>query len=77
MKTVAKKHEEEHNPDQEFLSLLASPARNALRHHGITSLDELSKFTEKEILKIHGMGPKSLPILRTALEEKGLSFKQI
>ncbi|UYO02283.1 DNA-directed RNA polymerase subunit alpha C-terminal domain-containing protein [Paenibacillus sp. PSB04] len=72
---MAKKHEEERNPDQGFLSLLASPARNALQHHGITSLEELSKYTEKEILKIHGMGPKSLPILRSALEENGLSFK--
>jgi DNA-directed RNA polymerase alpha subunit len=72
---MAKKHEEERNPDQGFLSLLASPARNALRHHGITSLEELSKYTEKEILKIHGMGPKSIPILRTALEENGRSFK--
>ncbi|OXL84168.1 hypothetical protein BCV73_14485 [Paenibacillus sp. SSG-1] len=73
---MAKKHEEERNPDQGFLSLLASPARNALQHHGITSLEELSKYTEKEILKIHGMGPKSLPILRSALEENGLSFKR-
>ncbi|WP_459213307.1 helix-hairpin-helix domain-containing protein, partial [Bacillus paralicheniformis] len=35
----------------------------------------LSKYSEKEILQFHGMGPASLPKLRGALKEKGLSFK--
>ncbi|MEV5025533.1 RNA polymerase alpha subunit C-terminal domain-containing protein [Paenibacillus sp. LPE1-1-1.1] len=68
--------EQERKPDNGFLSLLASPARRALEHKGITSLQQLSKYSEKEILQIHGMGPKSLPILRTTLKENGLSFKQ-
>ncbi|MNI26588.1 hypothetical protein D3C73_802940 [compost metagenome] len=67
--------EQERKPDNGFLSLLAAPARRALEHNGITTLQELSKHSEKEILQIHGMGPKSLPILRTALKETGLSFK--
>jgi len=58
-----------------FLSKLSSPARNALVHEGIDTLQELSKYTEKEILKIHGIGPASLPMMRTSLEEEGLSFK--
>ncbi|MBD8070665.1 RNA polymerase alpha subunit C-terminal domain-containing protein [Bacillus sp. PS06] len=62
-------------PESGFLSKLSSPARNALLHEGIDSLQELSKFTEKEILKIHGIGPASIPTLRTSLEEEGLSFK--
>ncbi|WP_274598834.1 hypothetical protein AWH56_26805 [Anaerobacillus isosaccharinicus] len=37
-------------------------------------MKELSKYTEKEILKIHGIGPASLTVLRTSLEEEGLSF---
>jgi len=32
-------------------------------------------YTEKEI-KIHGIGPASLPTMRTLLEEEGLSFKE-
>ncbi|UVI29223.1 RNA polymerase alpha subunit C-terminal domain-containing protein [Paenibacillus spongiae] len=67
--------EQERKPDDGFLSLLSAPARRALEHNGITSLQLLSKFSEKEILKLHGMGPASLPKLRTALKEKGLSFK--
>ncbi|PEP17311.1 hypothetical protein COE81_06455 [Bacillus wiedmannii] len=67
--------EKEKKPKTGFLSLLSSPARNALEHHGIHTIEELSKYSEKEILKLHGMGPASMPKLRNALEEKGLSFK--
>ncbi|MEK4229610.1 RNA polymerase alpha subunit C-terminal domain-containing protein [Solibacillus sp. FSL H8-0538] len=65
----------ERKPENEFLSLLSAPARRALENNEITSLLKLSKFSEKEILKFHGMGPASLPKLRAALEEKGLSFR--
>ncbi|ACM11632.1 RNA polymerase alpha subunit C-terminal domain-containing protein [Bacillus paranthracis] len=67
--------EKEKKPQTGFLSLLSSPARNALEQHGIHTIEELSKYSEKEILKLHGMGPASLPKLRKALEESGLSFK--
>ncbi|MGG3725837.1 RNA polymerase alpha subunit C-terminal domain-containing protein [Bacillus wiedmannii] len=67
--------EKEKKPKTGFLSLLSSPARNALEHHGIHTIEELSKYSEKEILKLHGRGPASMPKLRNALEEKGLSFK--
>lgn len=67
--------EKERKPDSGFLSVLSAPARRALEHHGITSLQELSQYSEKEILQFHGMGPASLPKLRTALQEEGLSFK--
>ena len=60
---------------KKVFSLLSAPARRALEHHGIQTIEELSKYSEKEILKLHGMGPASLPKLRRALEESGLSFK--
>lgn len=66
--------ERERNPENGFLSLLSAPARRALENNGITSLQELAKYTEKEILKFHGMGQASLPKLRSALEENGLFF---
>jgi DNA-directed RNA polymerase alpha subunit len=62
-------------PESGFLSVLSAPARRALEHNGVTSLQKLSTYSEKEILKFHGMGPASLPKLRLALEEEGLSFK--
>jgi len=67
--------EKEKKPQTGFLSLLSSPARNALEHHGIHTIEELSKYSEKEILKLHGIGPASMPKLRKALEDAGLSFK--
>ncbi|MFD0590129.1 RNA polymerase alpha subunit C-terminal domain-containing protein [Paenibacillus sp. GCM10027627] len=67
--------ERERKPESGFLALLSAPARRALQHNGINTLQLLSAYSEKEILSIHGMGPKSLPTLRAALEEAGLSFK--
>lgn len=68
--------EQERKPDTGFLSLLSAPARRALENNGITSLQQLSNFSEKDILKFHGMGPASLPKLRASLEAEGLSFKK-
>ena len=67
--------EQERKPADGFLSLVSAPARRALEREGITTLGKLSKFSESEIIKLHGMGPSSLPTLRMALAAKGLSFK--
>jgi DNA-directed RNA polymerase alpha subunit len=63
-------------PASGFLALLSNPARNALLHHGIDNLEKLSSYTEKEILKIHGIGKASMPTFRNSLEEQGLSFRK-
>ncbi|MCM3706825.1 MULTISPECIES: RNA polymerase alpha subunit C-terminal domain-containing protein [Cytobacillus] len=68
--------DKENKPKNGFLSKLSAPARNALLFEGIDTLEKLSNYTEKEILKLHGVGPASLPIMRTSLEEEGLSFKK-
>lgn len=68
--------EQERKPESGFLSTLSAPARRALEHKGIKTAEELSKYTKKEIMSLHGMGPSSLPKLQNALEEKGLSFKK-
>ncbi|MEH7177565.1 RNA polymerase alpha subunit C-terminal domain-containing protein [Neobacillus vireti] len=67
--------EQERKPESGFLSTLSAPARRALESNGIITLQQLANFSEKEILKFHGMGPASLPKLRSALETKGLAFK--
>ena len=66
----------ENKPESGFLSLLSSPARNALIHEGITTLEKLAGFTEKEILSIHGIGPASFPALKAVLKEKNIQFKR-
>ncbi|MGD6871054.1 RNA polymerase alpha subunit C-terminal domain-containing protein [Sutcliffiella horikoshii] len=64
----------ENKPKASFLSKLSSPARNALIQKEVDTVQKLSKYTEKEILNFHGIGPASLPIMRASLEEEGLSF---
>ena len=53
---------------------LSQPAQRALAAAGIQSLEQVSRFSEKEISKLHGIGPNALALLHQALEEKGLSF---
>lgn len=67
--------EQQRKPEDGFLSLLSAPARRALENVGIRTVVQLSGFSEAEILKLHGMGPGSLPHLRNALASNGLSFK--
>ncbi len=63
------------SPDN-FLSLLGAPARRALENNGIETVDLLAKFSEKEILKFHGIGKSSIPILKRELAKSGLAFKE-
>ncbi len=67
--------EKAREPGRGFLGLLSNPARNALLHHGIDTIQKLASHTEKDILAIHGIGRASLPVFRKSLEEQGLSFK--
>lgn len=66
--------EKERNPGAGFLSELSAPARRALGREGIKTLKQLAKYSEREILSLHGMGKSSIPKLKTALAEGGLSF---
>jgi hypothetical protein len=58
----------------DFPAGIGQPATRALAAAGYTNLDQLSRVTESELLKLHGMGPKALGIIRSALHAKGLSF---
>jgi DNA-directed RNA polymerase alpha subunit len=60
----------------DFPEKLSAPALRALNNAGVKSLKVLAKYSENEILGLHGMGPASLPKLRAALKAKKLSFKK-
>lgn len=66
--------EAERKPKNGFLSLLSAPARRALENADITTLAKLSEHTEKDILKLHGIGKTTIPKLREALETENLAF---
>lgn len=53
---------------------LSKPALRALEGAGYLRLEQFTKLTEAEVLKLHGMGPKGLEQIRHALAAKGLSF---
>ena len=67
--------EKEGKPEAGFLNGLGAPARRALERAGIKTLEQLSTYSEKELLALHGFGPGSLPKLRQTLQVQGLSFK--
>jgi DNA-directed RNA polymerase alpha subunit len=45
------------------------------QNNGIKSLQQIAKYTEAEILQLHGIGKTAIPVLQKALKEKRLSFK--
>jgi hypothetical protein len=57
------------------LPKLSAPAHRALAGAGIQNLEQVSRFSEAELKKLHGMGPKAIKELREALAAKGLAFK--
>lgn len=54
---------------------VARPALRALFAAGITTLDQLTKISETELLALHGMGPNAVRKLREGLNARGLSFR--
>ncbi len=53
---------------------LGRPATGALLTAGITSLTEVSAWSPKRLLALHGFGPKALKLLQAALAERGMEL---
>jgi hypothetical protein len=54
---------------------IGGPARSALAGIDIHDLAGVSQLTRRELLALHGFGPKALRILEPALVGKGLHFR--
>jgi hypothetical protein len=54
---------------------VAKPAQRALVNAGIRSFDDLAERREVDVAALHGMGPKALGILKTAMAASGRSFR--
>ena len=61
-------------PASDLPSELARPARRALTGAGYVRVEQFTKLTEAEVLRLHGMGPKALDQIRHALAARGQSF---
>lgn len=58
----------------DLLAGMGQPALRALNAAGYTRLDQLTKIKAADLLKLHGVGPKALGVIRKALDARGLSF---
>lgn len=53
---------------------IGRPANSALLEAGVTTLAQVAAYRRRDLLAIHGIGPKAVRILADALAEHGLSF---
>ena len=71
----ARVEEFDYTPLSESLAALGKPAQRALINNRIHTTTDLSRWTRKDLLKLHGIGASSLPRLEQILRSDGLSFK--
>ena len=51
---------------------IGNPATRALIAAGYTSVEQLSDICESDLLKLHGVGPKAIRIVKVTLAERSL-----
>ena len=56
------------------LPRIGMPATNALALQRIVTLEQVATWSERDLLALHGVGPKAIRILREALAERGMGF---
>jgi predicted flap endonuclease-1-like 5' DNA nuclease len=54
---------------------IGKTAARELSYNGINSLEQVAAHSKKELLAIHGVGPKAISILGEALAAKGLDYR--
>ena len=60
---------------EDDLPNIGKVARRELALHGVKTLSDAARFAEKELLAIHGVGPKATRIIGEALAASGRKFK--
>ena len=63
-------------PNTPLPDRLSQPAQRALASAGITCLEDLANFKEKDVAKLHGLGPGAMVRLRGKMAEHGLDFEK-
>ena len=62
-------------PSEGFPRGIGRPATGALLGAGYTELAQLDGIAEKDLLRLHGVGPTAVAVLRAALAERGLALR--
>lgn len=55
---------------------IGKTAKNALKTISISTLEQLAMIDEDSLLKLHGIGPKAVRIIKTALQDSGLALRE-
>ncbi len=53
----------------EFPKEIGNPSTDALVAANITTLEQVSRMSDKELLTIHGVGPKAVRVLREHIKK--------
>jgi len=56
---------------------IGAPATRALREVGVTTLEQVTAYSEAELAAIHGVGPVAVTRLREAMAEQGTGFRVV
>ena len=65
------------NPESDLLTSVGKPAINALLSANITTLKLVADLTDKELLVLHGVGPKAVRILREQIRNSNPNIEII
>lgn len=60
-----------------FLIKLPSPVQRAFEDNGIDSFEILTCLSEKELLRLHGVGKKGVEIMKRLLAENGKGLREM
>lgn len=72
---MATKKSDTTHPNAEAFPPIGGPALRALATAGIRSLSALAQWSERDLLQLHGMGPKGVRLLKAALATQGRSLR--
>ena len=63
-------------PVGDLPNAIGQTAARELSLHGITSLTQVAAHSKRELLAIHGVGPKAIAVLGDALAAKGMAYRE-
>lgn len=69
-------HEEHPELQHDLPAGLGKPATRALIAAGYTRVEQFTKIQEADLLKLHGVGPKAIVLIRSVLNARGQSFAE-
>jgi predicted flap endonuclease-1-like 5' DNA nuclease len=55
---------------------IGKTAARELSLRGITSLQQVAAHSKRDLLAIHGVGPKAVTVLGDALAAKGMTYRE-